>query len=206
MQIYSYGFLKSPTVQTGTQEEFSSVQTQPSAQELEKAVSSVRTAPCRQEKATSPTVKSVLVETGEAEQLSRLFTRGCRGKKTKKQQHKKHKGCAQRQRSAVSGLPGLNCASPRSYRPFNLEDNHRTRRSYMRFGEGEETRRANKKHRDAADFRSKGETLHLSPRKSGSLIQPCRLFSPLQGTHHLCGWSGALGAPPHQICRALCLT
>ena len=68
-------------MQTGTQEEFSSVQTQPSAKVPEKAVSSVRTAPCRQEKATSPTVKSVLVETGEAEQLSRSFTHGCRGEK-----------------------------------------------------------------------------------------------------------------------------
>lgn len=68
-------------MQTGTQEECSSVQTQPSAQVPEKAVSSVRTAPCRREKATGPTVKSVLVETGEAEQLSRSFTRGCRGDK-----------------------------------------------------------------------------------------------------------------------------
>lgn len=187
-------------MQTGTQEEFSSVQTQPSAQELEKAVSSVCTAPCRQEKATSPTVKSVLVETGKVEQLSRLFTRGCRGEK----KQKKTRGCAQRQRSAVTGLPGLNRESPRTDRAFNLKDNHRTRRSYVRFGVGEKTRRANKKHSDAADFHSKGETLHLSPRKSGSLIQPFRLFS-LQGTHHLCGWSGALGAPPHQICRALCL-
>lgn len=66
---------------TGTQEEFSSVQTQPSAQVPEKAVSRVRNAPSRQEKATGPTVKLVLVETGKAEQLSCYITRGCRSEK-----------------------------------------------------------------------------------------------------------------------------
>lgn len=134
----------------------------------EKAVSSVRTAPCRQEKASGPTVKSVLVETGEAEQLSRSFTRGCRGKKNPGEFTESAMLCP---------VCRQNLGSPRSDCAFNLNNDHRIRHTVSYIYKRKAHRAKREKGKKAPAHKcSKGETLHLLPRNSGSLIQPCRLF------------------------------